>query len=79
MTNQIEAASRALHEAHRSTRSAVPLIPAMSGCPDCRTMRMITCMAPLESCPDCGADQVVLSLSYITAAARVAPVAAWAA
>ncbi len=72
MTNQIEAASRALHEASRSTRSALPLNAALFGCPDCRGVRMITCVAPLGSCPDCWAERVVLSPSSVTATARPA-------
>ncbi|HSK41608.1 MAG TPA: hypothetical protein VK943_17715 [Arenibaculum sp.] len=73
MTNQIKAASWALFETIRRARNAVPLIPAMSGCPDCRRMWMITSPAPLGPCPDCGVDLEVLPASRIAAQAPSAP------
>jgi ssDNA-binding Zn-finger/Zn-ribbon topoisomerase 1 len=40
------------------------LIPALKGCPNCRTTQMIA--APeLGLCPDCGAEMKVLNASEI--------------
>jgi hypothetical protein len=73
MTFQIETASRALYEANRHGRSAIQLIPALSGCPNCRTVRMIASPATLGSCSDCGADLEVLSVPWIATQAPSAP------
>jgi hypothetical protein len=40
------------------------LIPALKGCPDCRTVQEIT-SPELGVCPDCGAKMSVLSASQI--------------
>ena len=65
MATQIEAASRALYAA------AAPLMPAMSGCPNCGTAHMIASPAPLGSCSDCGADVEVLPASGVAARSRL--------
>jgi len=67
MTRQIEAASQALTDASHRGVGAHPLIPALCGCPYCRTAQMIT--APmLGTCTDCGAP-----LEVLPAPAAVAP------
>lgn len=63
MVSQIEAASRALHEA------AAPLMPALCGCPNCGTVRMIS--APVRSCSGCGAGLEVLPASGLAVRAPV--------
>lgn len=40
------------------------LIPALQGCPECRTMRMIAAPA-LGTCVDCGAELKVLRADEI--------------
>ena len=42
-------------------RWAPHLIPAMSGCPECGTARMITSPKPLGACDTCGTTIVVLA------------------
>lgn len=70
MTRHIEAASHALAEADR--RPSNTAMPAMCGCPGCRSMRMIASPAPLGTCPDCGAALEVIPMSLVAAAVLAA-------
>lgn len=64
MLSQLETASRALREASDRPGTLQALLPALSGCPDCGTLRMIASPAPLGTCPGCGADLQVIPASY---------------
>lgn len=44
------------------------LIPAMYGCPDCRTALVVASPAPLGVCADCGVRLVVLTAEQILVA-----------
>ena len=61
MLQQLRQASDGLHRAGRDGHLTGVLIPAMYGCPDCKTAWVI--IAPIEpgSCADCGAAMVVLT------------------
>ena len=67
MTRQIEAAGRALADTGHA-----PMVPALGGCRDCGTLRMIASPAPLGACPDCGTDLEVLPLFNAAADRRSA-------
>ncbi len=64
MLSQVERASRAVVDAGQAGGSH-PLVPAVSGCPDCLTTHMIASPAPLGSCPNCGALDTVLSARQV--------------
>lgn len=64
MLSQLETASRALREASDRPGALHPLIPALSGCPDCGASRMIASPAPLGTCPECGADLQIVAAAY---------------
>jgi hypothetical protein len=56
---------------HESTLGgpAVRLIPAMYGCPDCRTALIIASPAPSGVCADCGIRLTILTTDQILVAA----------
>jgi len=67
MASQIEAASRALY------RTAAPVTPALCGCPNCGTVRVIA--TPARSCSGCGADLEMLPATGAAVRAPVDPAA----
>ena len=64
--NQIETAGEAMRDS-LDLRRGTPL-PALSGCPECGTVRMIAAPA-LGRCGDCGRDLAVLSPTAFAAEA----------
>jgi hypothetical protein len=59
MFGQVVQASEAMREAARQGTRALITTPALSGCPTCKTVRMIAAPA-LGACAECGAALTVL-------------------
>ena len=69
MLDQLLQASQALHAAGRDGHLAGILIPAMYGCPDCKTAWVIASPARLGACADCGMTLTVLTTEQVAALA----------
>jgi hypothetical protein len=69
MHRALVANSDGLRKAARGAGRSVRLIPAMYGCPDCRTALVIVSPAPLGDCADCGTRMVVLTADEVPVAA----------
>lgn len=67
MLDQLLQASEALQKANRDGHLAGVLIPAMYGCPDCKTTWVIVSPAQLGSCADCGMTMAILSADQVAA------------
>lgn len=60
MTAWIEACSAALRKAASLGGLKGVLRPALYGCPQCGTARMVTSAMPLGKCPNCGTQMELL-------------------
>lgn len=67
MLDQPLRASEALRKANRDGHLAGVLIPAMYGCPDCKTAWVIVSPAQVGSCADCGMALTVLTADQVAA------------
>lgn len=68
MLDQLLQASDALREAQRGGHLAGVLMPAMYGCPDCKTAWVIASPARIGACAECGVVMTVLGADQAAAA-----------
>ena len=68
MHQRLVANSDGLRETGRDGNQGIRLMPAMYGCPDCRTALVIVSPAPLGDCADCGTRLVVLTADQVLVA-----------
>lgn len=60
MSSWLEICSAALKKAASVGALEGALVPALYGCPNCGTSRMIASATPLGTCPTCGTQLIVL-------------------
>ena len=65
--DQLLRASEALHKANRSGHLGGVLIPAMYGCPDCKTAWVVISPTQLGPCTDCGMTMAILTADQVAA------------